>query len=911
MRGLPSRHAERLYEWLLRVYPARFRRRFAPGMREAFRSDLASSRQAGRAALYWFWVLTVAQAVWFGAVERGACFRRPTPSSTGDPGGSGWRFACSVDWRDAWRSLRATPVVTLVALLSLGLGIGANTALFSILDSLMLRPLPVADPDRLVLIERGSWTNPIWEQIRARERQLFDGAFAWGPRRFDLSSGGETRFVEGAFASAGMFDVLGMRPALGRTFTAADDARGGGPDGPVAVISHGFWQRHFGGAPDVVGRSLTLSRAPFTVVGVTPRGFFGPDVGRQADVFIPIGTEPFIRGEASCLEARGCWWLAMMARLRPGQTIEEATAGLRAVQPQIREATLPDWTSERMLAGYLTDPMTVTPGSTGRSGLRGRYRDPLTAIMVVVGAVLLVACGNIANLLLARATARRRELSLRLALGASRMRLARQLLAESLLLAGAGASLGLLLADWTAALLVSQLQTFDDPLFLDLSLNWRVLAFTGGAAIITALGFGLAPAGSVARVAPLDALREHGRGGVTGGGRFGLRNALVVAQVAFSVVLLVTAGLFLRSFIELTTVPLGFDAGGVLTIGVDVHEARVEPDARAALFARLGEAAAGVPGVERAALSVKTPGGDGGWNAIVDAPGDPALPERQRLAWVNAVTPGWFDAYGMRVLTGRNVEEGDTTGGPLVMIVNEAFARRYFGEERPVGRDVTTALDRTASTYRVIGIVSDAVYQTQRDGMPPTVYVPLAQSPFLPSEIQVTVRGAARPGAGLTRDVVDALHGVDAGASLTPRLIESQLADAVTVERLVARLSGFFGALALLLAALGLYGVTSYSVARRRAEIGVRMALGADPGGVVRLVLGRVAALVATGAAAGVLVSLWAAKYVAALLFGLNPRDPATLTLAVVVLAACAGLAGWLPARRAARLDPVRVLREG
>jgi predicted permease len=909
MRTLRSTHAERLYEWLLRIYPATFRGRFEPGMRDAFRAELSSARRAGRAAVAWFWVVTAAQAVWFGAVERGARVRRPTAASTGDPGGSRWRSAFSIDWRDAWRSLRATPVVTLVALLSLGLGIGANTALFSILDSLVLRPLPVAEPDRLVLIERGSWTHPIWEQIRARERQLFEGAFAWGPRRFDLSSGGETRFVEGAFASASIFDVLGVRPVLGRTFIPADDARGGGPGGPVAVVSYGFWQRHFGGAPDVLGRSLTLSRAPFTIVGVTPRGFFGPDVGREVDVFIPIGAEPFIRGAASCLDARGCWWLAMMARLGPGQTIEEATAGLRAVQPQIREATLPDWTSERMLADYLAAPMTLTPASTGRSGLRGRYRDPLTAITVVVGVVLLIACGNIANLLLARATARRRELSLRLALGASRLRLARQLLTESLLLAGAGAALGLLLANWIATLLVSQLQTFDDPVFLDLSLNWRVLAFTGGAAIVTALVFGLAPAGSVARVAPHEALKGHGRS-VADDRRFGLRNALLVAQVACSLALLVTAGLFLRSFVGLTTAPLGFDTGDVLTIGVDVHEARVEPEARAALFERLGEAAAGVPGVERAALSVKTPGGDGGWRAIVDAPGDATVPERQRLTWVNAVTPGWFDGYGMRVLAGRNVGEGDTAGHPLVMVVNEAFVGRYFGDEHPVGREVTTALNREVNSYRVIGIVSDAVYETQRDGMPPTVYVPLAQSPLLPSEIQVTVRATLRPGAGLTRDVVGALHRVDAGASLTPRLLESQLAESVTLERLVARLSGFFGLLALLLAGLGLYGVTSYSVARRRAEIGVRMALGADPAGVMRLVLGRVAGLVAIGAAGGVLVSLWAAQYVAALLHGLDPRDPGTLMLAVVVLACCAGLAGWLPARRAARLDPVQVLRE-
>ena len=473
--------------------------------------------------------------------------------------------------------MKSTPVVSTVAILSLALGIGANTAIFSVLDTLLLRSLPVDAPRQLVLLgddsgRRTLWTNPIWEQIRDRGA-LFEGAFAVSNTRFNLALRGESELVDGLWASGTMFEVLGVPAILGRTLTERDDRPGGGPDGPVAVISYGFWQRRFGGAADAIGRSLTVERVPFTIVGVAPPEFFGVDVGRTFDVALPIGAVTLIRGTGA-LEQRSSWWLRIMMRLEPGQSAEAAAASLRAMQPQIRSATLPlDWHPGEEVR-YLREGFRLEPAATGGSGLRERYRRPLTTIMVVVGVVLLIACANLANLLLARASARRHELSVRLALGASRLRIARQLFTESLLLSSAGALLGLLFAHWGSRVLVRQLSTATSIVFLDLSLDWRVLGFTAAVAIATAVLFGTVPAVRGTRLQPNDALKAQGRG-VVGDGPLGLGHVLVVVQVALSLVLLVGAGLFIRTFSSLATMPLGFDSRPILVAAVEVPDAQI------------------------------------------------------------------------------------------------------------------------------------------------------------------------------------------------------------------------------------------------------------------------------------------------------------------------------------------------
>ncbi|MGB2715214.1 MAG: ABC transporter permease [Vicinamibacterales bacterium] len=814
------------------------------------------------------------------------------------------------DIRDAFRSLLATPVVTAVAVLSLALGIGANTAIFSILDSLMLRTLPVQQPEELVIIDRGSWTNPIWEAIRDRQG-AFAGAAAWSSTRFNLAQGGQTEMVDGIWASGDFFHVLATSAMLGRTFGRDDDRRGGGPDGPVAVISYNFWQRRFGGAADVIGQPLMVERVTYTIIGVTPPEFFGTEVGRKFEVAIPIGTEPLVRGKETSLDRRSNWWLSIVIRLKPGQTMDTATAALRGMQPQIREATMPqDW-PEQYKKTYLNEGFILIPAATGSSGLRRRYQQPLTAIMVVVALVLLIACANIANLLLARANARRHELSVRVALGASKFRIARQLLTESLVLSGAGALIGLLFARWGSDLLVKQLSSSTNTVFLDMRLDWRVLGFTAVVAIATAVLFGVAPALRATGVQPNEALKEQGRGVI--GERFGLGNLLVVVQVALSVVLVVAAGLFVRTFSSLANVNLGFEHKPILVANVNAQRLQLDPLQRPDLFERMRDAALTVPGVTDAAVSAVTPVSGSTWNNVIEIPGAPSSPERERMTNINVLTPTWFRTMGTRLLAGRDFTDRDLAASPAVAIVNEAFARKYFGGENPIGRRVIlrSGPSREPISRDIVGYAEDAVYRSLREPVPPTMYLPLAQQTDGPSSMGVSVRAAGGSPALLTKSVAAALTGVNKDIAITFRLLSEQVNASLIQERVVAILSGFFGGLALLLAALGLYGVTSYAVSRRRTEIGIRMALGAAPGGVVRMVLRRVALLVGAGVIAGTGVSLWASRFVATLLYGLQPRDPATLVGAALVLSMIGALAGWVPARRAARIDPARVLREG
>ena len=819
------------------------------------------------------------------------------------------------DFRDAVRALRATPVITVVAILSLALGIGANTAIFSIVDSLLLRALPVRDPGRLALVSIGedqdSLTNPIWEEIRARS-DLFGGAFAFSPGRFDLAQGGQTEFVDGIWSSAGMFDVLGVPPLYGRTFVPDDDRRGGGPDGPVAVISYDFWQRRFNGATDTVGRTLVLQRVPFTIVGIAPPSFFGPMVGRTFDVAVTLGAEPVVRGRDSSLDQRSYWWLTIMTRLKPDQSLGAAEAALRGVQRQIRDATLPqDW-RPKDLDSYLRDRFSLHPASTGTSGLRSRYEQPLHTLMVVVGLVLLIACANIANLLLARATARRRELSVRLALGASRATLARHLLAESLLLSVLGALAGLALAKWGSALLVKQLSTPTTRVFLDLALDWRVLGFTAAIAGTTAILFGVAPALRAARVDPNDAMKEQSRG-VIGEGRAGFRNTLVVVQIALSLLLVVAAGLFVRTFTSLAGRSLGFDRDPVLVVSVNAQRTETLPENRAAFYERLRQTLLAVPGVASAAASVVTPISGSTWQYAIEIPERLDLPERDRGVYVNIVTPDWFKTYGTALLAGRDFGGRDTSSSPPVVIVNETLARKLLETPTPLGRYIITGgrPGRPRRTHEIVGLVRDAAYRSLRDPVPPTIYLPLAQLDEVSSSITVSLRAAGVPPATLIRSVTSTIAGVDRNLALTARPLADYVNAALIQERLLAMLAGFFGVLALLLAGVGLYGVTSYAVGRRRTEMGIRMALGASPAAVLTLVLRRVAILVAIGVVIGGATSVWASRYVATLLFGLTPGDPATLTGAVLVLAAIGAVAGWVPARRASRIDPAHVLREG
>jgi predicted permease len=814
----------------------------------------------------------------------------------------------SHDLRHALRQMRASPLVSAIAILSLALGIGANTAIFSIVNSLLLRPLPVRQPQQLVTLTQGRWTNPIWEQIRDRH-ELFDSAFAWSARRLDLASGGEAEFVEGIWASGSLFETLGVSAILGRTFTAFDDRRGGGPDGPVAVISYDLWQRRFGGAADVVGRTLDIERVPFTVVGVTPPDFFGPEVGRTFDVAIPIGSEPIVKGPESWLDERSTWWLSIMARLRPDQSLDAANAALRAAQPAIRDATAPGWRN------YLDEPFTLAPAMTGESQLRQRYERPLIVVLTIVALVLVIACANIANLLLARATARHHEFSVRRALGASRWRLARQLVAESAVLAAAGAVAGVVVARWGSRFLVQQISTSADRVFLDLSLDIRVLAFTIGVTIATTLLFGVVPALRVAASEPMDAIKEHGRS--LTGRRGGLSGSLVVAQVALSLVLVVAATLFVRTFSSLANLDLGFDVDRVLVVNVNAQSAQVDRARPLPVFERVLHRVQTLPGVVEAGLSTVTPVSGTGWNTEVDVSNMPRLEPRQAQTFRNAITPRWFAALGMRLVAGRAFTESDREGAPPVVIVNEAFVRRFLNGQNPIGHTVQRRVFFNRNrpdaplppAQEIVGVMADAVYRNLREPVPPTMFEPLAQSEGASrTNLHLILRTSGSP-MNDARSVASAIRDVNADLAVTFRPLADFVKASVARERIVAMLAGFFGGLALLLAGLGLFGITSYSVERRRPEIGIRMALGAAPSRVIGLVLSRTTGLVGTGIIVGGTSSLWASRFVGALLYQVDAQDPVTLVSAAATLGATAAIAAAVPAYRASRIDPATVLR--
>jgi predicted permease len=820
--------------------------------------------------------------------------------------------------RDALRALRSNPLATSVAILSLALGIGANTAMFSIVDALVLRSLPVRNADRLVLLSASHekdcacwWSNPVWESIRDRPT-LFDGAFAYEAERFSLAQGGEIDPVDGLWASGRMFDVLGVDPILGRLFNEADDRRGGGPDGAVAVISYGFWQRKFGSASDVIGRTITLNLTPYTIVGVTPRTFFGPEVGRQFEVAVPLGTEPLMKLKLSSLDIRTNWWLHVVARLAPGQSVAQATAALRAVQPRIADETRPTNQRPQDAAMHLKAPFILERAASGTSDLRRAYEGPLFALMAVVGLTLLIACGNIANLLLARAAARRHELSVRTALGASSWRIARQLFTESLLLSAIGAAFGVAFAFWGSRVVVAQISTGATRVFLETGIDLWMLAFTAAVATATALLFGVVPALRASRVAPIEAMKEQGRN--TSSGRLvGLAGSLVMAQVALSFVLLIGAGLFIRSFSSLASVRLGFDHEGSLAVQIGARRAGLDSAARGAMYEGILQAARAMPEVSQAALSVHTPVDGSQDNWPMEFPGRIDLTERQKSVQMNWVSPGWFAIMRTPLVAGRDFDDRDRLGAARTLIVNHAFAKKYFGTANPIGQMITEREDITTdhSPLQIVGVVDDVVYSSLREPPPPTMYWPIAQVRAPRASMTLIVRGRGSPGASLTKGIEAAIVNINHDLTLSFRPLTQQVESSIMVERLLAKLSGFFGALALLLAMLGLYGITSYAVNRRQVELGIRMALGTSPGGVVRLILSRMALLVGGGLVIGALASWWVSTFVSSMLFGLAPRDPSTMVGAMLVLVAVGAVAGWLPARRAARLDPARVLREG
>ena len=824
------------------------------------------------------------------------------------------------DIRYGLRLLRKTPGFSAVAILSLALGIGANTAIFGLIDALLLKSLPVRDPKTLLFIAKQAEDHAdpdfyyeTYQRLRAAQT-FFQEIAAYGERvRMNVSVDGGAESTMGQLVSGNYYAVLGVTPAAGRVFTAEDDRVPGGH--PLAVISYAYWQRRLGGSADAIGRKVLIDGTPFTIVGVTPPGFYGLQVGDAPEISVPIMMQPQVMPDKENWLGRArntTDWLIMFGRLKPGMSNAHATSGLQAlflgIQTQLAEEL--DLGKASWRKQWVEAKLVLVPGGAGLSHLRRPYAKALYVLMGVVGLVLLIACANVANLLLARAAARQREIALRLAIGASRGRLIRQLLVESLLLSGLGGTLGIGLSYWASAMLVRFLSVGRPMIELNLSPDWRVLGFTAGVSLITGILFGLAPA---MRGAALDlgpALKQGGRG-TSSPQRFA--RALSAAQVALSLVLVIGAGLLVRTLRHLNDIDGGFPRDRVYTVslsprGSDQKNGPNGPRLNR-IYLDLLERVRTIPGVASASLAGEPPTMRGYGRPFKIEDG------RQFVAHQNQVYPGYFATLGSAIVQGRDFGPADMAeGAALVTIINQTLARRVFPGENPIGKRIVCtgriSMGESGSPCEVIGVARDVPYANLKDEPQNAIYMTFLHAPTGRGEMELLVR-AARDGANVPAQLRREIAAMDPYLpAFVVRTLATVVDEALMRERLMALLSTGFGALAALLAAIGLYGVVAYSVSRRSQEIGVRMALGALPRRVMGLVLRETLALVALGIACGLPVALAATRLLAGFLYGVKPGDPMVLTASVGLLLATAAIAGLIPARRAARIDPVVVLRD-
>jgi predicted permease len=819
------------------------------------------------------------------------------------------------DVKYALRTMRKNPGFSAAAVLSLALGTGANTAIFSLIDALLLRSLPVHNPGEIVqvmLVEEGragsSFGYPAIGALAAR-RDLFAGLGGFTAASFNLTSGDSVERVAGAWVTGGYYQTLGLQPFAGRLLTAGDDQ----PDAPpVAVLSYDYWDRRFGHDFNVLGRSLQIEGKPVTLVGVSPPGFIGANVGDAANLTLPLAALPqLIPSRAQQLES-GSQWLRVLARLRPGISIgisiTQAKAHLAVIWPRMAPiATTPRMNPQRRQA-LLASSIDLIPGGTGYSYFREQFRRPLFILMGITGLVLLIACANFANLLLARGTARAKEIALRFAIGAGRGRIVRQLLTESLMLSLLGAALGIALAGIGSRLLVALLSTGRTAILLDLRPDARVLLFTSAIAIATGILFGLVPALRATAAGPGPALKADA--GITPRTRSRLLPALVTSQVALSLVLLIGAGLFVRTLRNLQQIDPGFRREGVLLVLLDASRAGYRAGNQGtrltAVYQELLDRYAGLPGVVSASLSNNTPLSGGIHSQPVSINGQPPTQESVHF---NSVSPRFFETLGTPRVLGRDVTEQDGPGAAAVAIVNEAFVRRYLPGVPPMGQQVAMA-EKRAKPMEIVGVVKDAVSFSLREPPPPTVYVPYLQNPEAIGFVYFEIRaaGSLSQTAALVRDDLRArFPQTPVQAQVLP--LTEQVDRALIQERLLAALGTCFGALALMLAGVGLYGLLAYTVTRSTSEIGIRMALGALPGEVLWLVLKSALRLVGLGVAVGIPAAWVASRLIAAMLFGLTATDPLTIVGATLMLMLAALLAAFLPARRAIQVDPMVALR--
>jgi predicted permease len=821
----------------------------------------------------------------------------------------------------ATRVLRKSPGFTAVAVLSLALGIGANTAIFGLINGLLYKSLPVRDPESLLFIGKQdnfgvdfSFYYESYQRLRAAQPFLQEIA-AYGERvRMNLVVDGASESTMGQVVSGNYYSVLGLAPAAGRLFTPDDDRTPGAHH--VAIISYSYWQRRFNGSPSAIGSKILIDGSPFTIIGVTPLGFYGLQVGDTPEIDVPIMMQPQVMPDKENWLGRPrntVSWLMMFGRLKPGIAVSQATAGLQplfySIQTQLAaEIGLgkASWRDE-----WVNAKLVLVPGGAGLSYLRRQYRDPLNVVMGIVGMVLLIGCANVANLLLARTASRRREIALRLAMGAGRARLIRQLLVESLLLSAIGGALGIALAWWGQASLLRFLSAGRPLIHLDISPDVRILGFTALVSIATGVLFGLAPAMHGSAVDLASSLKEGGRG-VSPPQR--LARALSVVQIALSLVLLAGAGLLARTLRNLDNVDHGFRRDRVYTValsprGSDQKNGPNGPRLNR-LYLDLLDRVRAIPGVASASLTGEPPTMHGYVRPFT-------TDGRQFTAFMGRIYPGYFATLGSAIVQGRDFGPSDLAeGAPLVVIINETLARRVFPGESPIGKRIVCtgiiSMGESGKPCEVIGVARDLPYSnsTMRDGPQNAIYNTYLQAPTGRGEMQLFVRVSNDPG-GIPAELRRQLAAIDPALPVFPvSTLAVMMDESLMRERLLAMLSALFAGLAGFLAIIGLYGVVDYSVRRRAQEIGVRIALGALPGRVLRLVIGETLALAGLGIVLGIPAAVAATRLVAGFLYGVKPGDPITLTATAAFLAATAAIAGCIPATRAARTDPIAVLRE-
>jgi predicted permease len=827
------------------------------------------------------------------------------------------------DLRYAARTFRKSPVFVAVAVLSLALGIGANTAIFTLVDQLLLRLLPVKDPQQLVLLwgrgrhygsnnGRYKISFPMYEDFRDHN-QVFSGMFCRWETSLSVSSEGKTERVSGELVSGTYFPVLGVGAALGRVFTPDDDKIPGGH--PLAVISHRYWLSRFGGSKDIIGKKLLVDGYPLTIIGVSQAGFDGTDPGSSPQIRIPIMMEAQISpqfAEFYNMKNRRGRWVNAFGRLKPGVTMTQAKSALQPFFHQILEMEVREKDFARAAPetrqSFLAMWMELLPASKGDSSLRSQFANPLLVLTAVVGLVLLIACANVANLMIARATARQKEIAVRLALGASRGRIISQLLVESLTLALAGGLAGLLLAIWMDGALLNFLPAGDGPLTISTTPDWRILAFNLGVSLFTGVIFGLAPALQSTRPQLAGTLKDQ-VGSIAGGTSVGLRKTLVAAQVTLSLLLLIGAGLFIRSLSNLKDLDPGFRTANLIGFAVDPTMNGYKPERSLDFYRQLREHLDAIPGVESSSLAVMAVLTGDEWDSSMAVEGFQHKPSDMPDPHMQFISPDYFTTMNIPILLGRDFRTTDGRSAPKVCIVNEKFARRFFKDGLAVGKHIGMGGDPgTKLDIEIIGVVRDTKYESMREEVPLEVYRPYHQMEFVLG-MYAYVRTARQPEQAFS-SIRQVVNGLDPNLPLFQmKTIEAQMEDSLITERLVATLSTGFGVLATLLAAIGLYGVMAYLVAQRTREIGVRMALGAATGDVVWLVMKDVLILAGIGIAVGLPAALALTRVVKSQLYGIQPNDAMTIVASTLGIACVALLAGYIPARKASRVDPMRALR--